>query len=465
MKRQLLPLISLLLALGLSTCGKTKTAGPIQTEESAESTQSTRPVATKVLLTDADATRDGAQDLGDITDLSEVQFPRNTLNGSDDEVDYYKFSLTAAKEVGLALRQLDFNADLFLENDTGTVLSSSENSGTDNEWTQQTLLAGTYYARVQAQETGDNAYVFRYGVSAPDADMVAQLEGQNEQDNSGGNEEDLSDPAHQDMDTRNIGGLLNTEEGDTDAPADASTTATVTKDDKLYMNVDANHEPILFWGNISHSDDVDWIRVMLEDNKMFRISLIGQASDSEPALARPDLIGLYRGDGDNDYIDGTRGFISVNGQSARVIYSADATAFYYVAVSSLGGETGAYNLRVLWVPDDIHPDNTNTRGTINVGESHLGSIHFRGDEDWFRVDLTSGTTYQVELTNRSLAKRQFYPKLTLRNSAGKFIKKGTRSNTSEISLSYTPENTGTYFFIVSAVIRRVGRYTLTLSED
>ena len=460
MKRQLLPLISLFLALGLSTCGKTKTAGPI--EESAESTQSTRPVATKVLLTD-DATRDGAQDLGDITDFSEVQFPRNTLNGSDDTVDYYKFSLTAAKAVGLALRQLDFNADLFLEDDAGTVLNSSERSGTDNEWVHQTLLTGTYYVRVLAQETGDNAYVFRYGVDAPDADEVAQLQQeQNQQTNTQeqNQQTNTQEEDQHEMDTKNIGGILNTEEGDTDAPADASTTATIITDDKMYMG--GNQEPIHFRGNISHSDDVDWIRVMLKEDMVFTITVKGKTSDSDRTLTRPYIIGLYRGD--NDYINGTGGSLGgSNPHRSELIYSADANANYYVAIRSLGGETGTYDLRVLWVPDDIHPDNTNTQGTITVGGSHRGSIHFRGDEDWFRVDLTGGTTYQVKLTNRSLAIRQFYPKLTLRNSAGRTIKTGT-GKSSLVSLSYTPASTGTYFIVASAVIRRVGRYTLTLSE-
>ena len=127
---------------------------------------------------DPDAARAGATDLGDITDLDGTRFPRESLDGGDDRVDYYRFTLTEAKEVGLGLRQQDANADLFLEDAEGTVLHSSVEAGTANEAIWQTLLAGTYYVRVEAQEAGQNDYVFRYGVSAADSDEVTRLERQ-----------------------------------------------------------------------------------------------------------------------------------------------------------------------------------------------------------------------------------------------------------------------------------------------
>ena len=58
------------------------------------------------------------------------------------------------------------------------MLNSSTNSGTDDETITETLLAGTYYVRVESQAAGLNAHVVRYGVSAPDADAVAALQEQ-----------------------------------------------------------------------------------------------------------------------------------------------------------------------------------------------------------------------------------------------------------------------------------------------
>ena len=106
----------------------------------------------------ADDVRTGATDLGDITALQGPRFPLGTLDGSDDRVDYYRFTLTEAKRVGLGLRQQDADADLHLEDADGTVLYSSTSSGTANERIAETLLAGTYYVRVESQEVGLNAH-------------------------------------------------------------------------------------------------------------------------------------------------------------------------------------------------------------------------------------------------------------------------------------------------------------------
>ena len=135
----------------------------------------------EVAVTDnsaADDTRAGATDLGDITALQGPRFPQGTVDGADDGVDYYRFTLTEAKRVGLGLRQQDADADLFLEDANGTVLYRSTNAGTTNEKIEETLLAGTYYVRVEAQAAGVNAHVVRYGVSAPDPDAVAALQAQ-----------------------------------------------------------------------------------------------------------------------------------------------------------------------------------------------------------------------------------------------------------------------------------------------
>ena len=48
------------------------------------------------------------------------------------------------------------------------MLYSSTEDGTANEAITETLLAGTYYVRIESQEEGENSYVFRYGVATPD---------------------------------------------------------------------------------------------------------------------------------------------------------------------------------------------------------------------------------------------------------------------------------------------------------
>ena len=93
-------------------------------------------------------------------------------------MDYWRFTLSEARRVGLGLRRQDANADLFLEDAEGNVLYSGTEEGTANEWISQTLLAGTYFVRVEAQEEGANEFKLRYGVSGANPDVVAALEQQ-----------------------------------------------------------------------------------------------------------------------------------------------------------------------------------------------------------------------------------------------------------------------------------------------
>ena len=113
---------------------------------------------------DPDGIRSGAIDLGDITDQDGVIFRRDSVDGTDDVVAYYKFTLTVTREVGLGLRKQDANGDLYLEDAGGEVLYSSESGGSADEWILENLNAGTYYIRMEAQEAESNDYGLRYGV-------------------------------------------------------------------------------------------------------------------------------------------------------------------------------------------------------------------------------------------------------------------------------------------------------------
>ena len=117
-----------------------------------------------VPASDPDGTRADAIDLGDITNQDNKIFRRDSVDGTHDVLDYYRFELTVTREVGLGLRKQDANGDLFLEDGDGDEIFSSESGGSAGEWILENLSAGTYYIRVEAQETGTNQYGLRYGV-------------------------------------------------------------------------------------------------------------------------------------------------------------------------------------------------------------------------------------------------------------------------------------------------------------
>ena len=117
-----------------------------------------------VPASDPDGTRTDAIDLGDITDQDDKIFRWDNVDGASDRVDYYRFELTVIREVSLGLRKQGANGDLFLEDEDGDEIFSSESGGSADEWILENLSAGTYYIRVEAQEAESNDYALRYGV-------------------------------------------------------------------------------------------------------------------------------------------------------------------------------------------------------------------------------------------------------------------------------------------------------------
>ena len=111
---------------------------------------------------DPDSTQAGAVALGDITNQHKPKGKNYSIDGVGDVVDYFSFSLTATREVMVKLRQMERNADLFLEDQDGNELASSTEPGTADEAIFHELDAGTYYIRVKAMQRGSNIYKLRY---------------------------------------------------------------------------------------------------------------------------------------------------------------------------------------------------------------------------------------------------------------------------------------------------------------
>jgi serine protease len=83
--------------------------------------------------------------------------------GYSDPIDIYRFNLSSYSSFNLSLNGLTGDADVHLYDANGSLVSKSENSGTNMEWLDGALQAGTYYVRV-SQYSGSISY--RLGLSA-----------------------------------------------------------------------------------------------------------------------------------------------------------------------------------------------------------------------------------------------------------------------------------------------------------
>ena len=319
------------------------------------------PPADTVAPAEADPARAAAEDLGDITELAAARFPLGTLDGGADGVGWYRFTLSEARAVGLGLRRQDADADLVLEDAEGNVLHSSANGGTANEWMRETLLAGTYYVGVEAQEAGANAYVFRYGVGDADPAEVARLEAEQE---SAQEQVQQQPPA---FGSRFYGFEL---PEDTDGSANRISLGTVSATDPD-------------GGSVSYS---------IEGGNAAGLFEIDAASGE-----------LFYTGGGEDYETGSTSF-ELTVRASDGDQTTDTTATVSVTDVDEPVEVDPPVAQDQSTPQTVSEPagedfsaGASTSGRVAVGDTATGNIGSNGDRDWFAVELVAGRTYVIDL--------------------------------------------------------------------
>ena len=176
----------------------------------------------------------GRWDLGDVTNrgMSEPMDGDGMVDGVDDVVDYFGFSITETRRVGVRLSNSRRNADVFVEDSSGNVLSASRELGKQRELLNVVLSAGDYFVRVEAQRRGANSYGLRLGAAQPDAATA-------------GSDTSVSVP---------VGGQIE--------------------------------------GEIDPHWDLDWVRMDLEECQAYVLEAKGLSSDSG-TLIDPEIKGVY----------------------------------------------------------------------------------------------------------------------------------------------------------------------------
>ena len=462
---------------------------------------------------DTDAERGGAADLGDIT-AAGPQFPAASLDGSSDSVDYWRFTLSEARRVGVGLRQQDANADLFLEDAEGNVLYSSTEDGTANEWISQTLLAGTYFVRVEAQEEGANEFKLRYGVSAANPDVVAALEQQQEGTDEapafaeGSYAFDLAENADggairvalgavsaadpekstitYSIEAGDSGGLfaIDSETGalsyqgageDYESGTTSYELTVRASDGSLHSEVtvtvnvtDVQEAPAFaetsYAFSLAENADGGTIRVALgavtatdPDNDTVAYSIEGgnESGSFEIDAASGEL--FYVGAGE-DYEAGAAQFdLTIRASDGTL--TADAAVS--VAITDVPEQTivvpaDPENLQNVSEPygEDL-PTNTSTIGRVAVGGTATGNIGRSGDRDGFAVELVAGRTYIIDLRGSPTGDG------TLNDPYLRGIKGPDGSRIAGVSnddggegynsqLNFTPTESGTHYIIAGA---------------
>ena len=356
------------------------------------------------------STRADAADLGDITELGTPAFLNETLDADAGAVNYYRFELTEAKRVGLGLRRQDADADLIIEDADGNVLHESRAGGTANEWLSVTLLAGTWYVRVEAQEAGSDGYRLRYGVTEANPAAVARLQEESEPQDTQpppgtatfvSTPEDKTPPEEPLVGARQAGvGPFAASTDETAATGDFSDDTSTTG--RLAVGEEAT-------GRLGPYD-YDYFAVWLEGGHTYVIELRGRDTN-DGTLANP-FVGItgahvvekaeygtsnrYR-----ETLDNFRHFNDGDGEglNARTTLNVIESGMYWVIAASLEGpETSLRGREINRMMDDLAQQmeglayDSNAWRALNIERVHLG---------WELQELKDATregTYTVEVS-------------------------------------------------------------------
>lgn len=156
-------------------------------------------------------------------------------------------------------------------------------------------------------------------------------------------------------------------------------------------------------GTLETAADRDWFSVQLTAGTSYTVGLAGSASGagtlSDPYLRVRNASGTLVAE-NNDIAAGSN-------RDSQVTFTASATGTYYVEAGASGDTlTGTYRVSVgitASAADDFAnslADTSHPLGAVALGGGATGRLESGADRDWFRIQLTAGTTYTVDLTGQ-----------------------------------------------------------------
>ena len=215
-------------------------------------------------------------------------------------------------------------------------------------------------------------------------------------------------------------------------------------------------------------------KVTLQAGRTYRIDLapvIRERGDGtyEQSLL-PEIVTLY--DADSGYLHHTSDRESSGpGEAARVEFTPRASGAYYISVAGLGLTPGEYELTVSDITQDVdqHTADRGTTGRVAVGGEATAKINFEQDFDWFKVTLTAGTRYQIDLEGAPTGRGSLYdPWLRGTFDADGNEIPGIRNDDGGVGLNsrlfFTPTATGFYYAAAGGMAYHVGSFTLSVAE-
>ena len=211
-----------------------------------------------------------------------------------------------------------------------------------------------------------------------------------------------------------------------------------------------------FEGTLTTVSDEDWIAVELVAGKSYDIRLTGRGAEA----VTDTMLKVFNAAGEevasNDDIEWQALELF-----SMLTFTPDESGTYYLSAGAVPlsdlDNAGAYTLTV----SDGEDNNTNTPHTVQVGSVFRGTLDDKSDEDWIKVDLEQGKTYDITLAGIG-ADTDTDTILIIYNAAGERLARNDdvdyEAGRIDSKLTFTPDATATYYLSATA-------YTSSPTQD
>ncbi len=202
-------------------------------------------------------------------------------------------------------------------------------------------------------------------------------------------------------------------------------------------------------GDIQYYGDVDWFKVNLNADTEYYFDLKGV--DSGAGTLASGNLALLDESGNG-----------VSGNGSHLFYKSATSGTYYLAAMGMN-TIGTYSVSA--GTDDFN-GSISTTGTLTPGASVTGTIQGSADQDWLKITLTAGTSYEFLLEARDSGGGTLNdPLLILRDSSGAGIINNLDGGLGrDARLTYIPTASGSYYLSVESQDHNgndPGTYTLS----
>jgi hypothetical protein len=197
-------------------------------------------------------------------------------------------------------------------------------------------------------------------------------------------------------------------------------------------------------GDIDVEGDSDWFKVTLSAGNEYVFNIGSGTLGSNGSLA------IYDSSGNQ---------ISSVSSGSQIVFEPTTSGTYFVGASGSGASTGTYTITESAVTYDFL-GNINTTGTVAVGGTATGALTTTGQADWFKVTLTAGTGYALNVSSNTLSGAQ----VALYDSNGNLIETGNQGDTlSGNTAFFVPTTSGTYYVAASDTRGGTGAFTVSVA--